>query len=214
VLDIALIDFMMVSSIFKKYNQFSDPSVPGSEAARVSASVKELQYMDVFSQKLNHIAVLNQLTLEASPSCDNRMPDHAGFIFKLNHAQASVAADEFLHHTEDLRRNLHDLHDDITAITGLDFHASQCFSHLGQLRETTDAIKALLAEIQVERYRQSPISVAHIEQEMRKISDLYAMAGERFVLQWVLKHFDSPIDDLLDDYNNEGYGTEQEIDLF
>ena len=214
ILDIALIDFMMVSSVFKKYNQFVDPSMSNEDALMVALSVKELQYMDTFSQKLNHIIQLNQIVVEGQDSSVNLTTDHAGFIFKLNFLQATVAAHEFLTNAADLRKNLDSLHDHIISVTGLDFHESQYFQHLREVEEKISLTKSILSEVYLERYRESPISVSGIENEVRKISDLYTMASERFVLRWLLKHNYAPEEELLEDYKEEAYGTEEEIDLF
>jgi hypothetical protein len=205
---------MMVSSVFKKYNQYVEPSMSSKDASMVSESLKDLQYMDVFSQKLNHVIHLNQLVEEAQVNLEGHHVDHAGFIFKLNYLQATVAAVEFVSNAEDLRKNLHDLHAHIISVTGLDFHEDAYFSHLKEVERRMQGIKVILEEVQQERYREAPISVTGIEREVNKISSIYAMASERFVLWWLLKHTNSPIEDLLLEYGEEGYGTEEEIDLF
>jgi hypothetical protein len=214
VLDMALIDFMMVSSVFKKYNQFAEPSLSSEEARRVSLSVKELQYMDTFSQKLNHVLLLNRIVDQSQGTSHSNTVDHAGFIFKLNYAQATVASLEFVSNALDLQKNLHQLHDHIIAVTGMDFHEKKYFTHLVDVGHKTEAIKNLLDEIQQERYRESPITISAIENEIKKISDIYAMASERFVLLWLIKHSSEPIEDLIEEYKEEEYGNEEEIDLF
>jgi hypothetical protein len=218
VIDIALIDFMMVSSVFKKYNQFAEPSMSDDDAKRVSYSVRALQYMDTFSQKLDHIIKLNQEILRTEKRGKNDRAekiDHAGFIFKLNHLQATVAADEFLSNATSLKQNMHELHDHIISVTKLDFHESAYFRHLNEIDEKLEKLKSILHEIQVERYQEAPQAIALIEDEMRNISNLYTMTSERFVLLWLLKHSHASSEELLRQYKQDGYEqVEEEIDLF
>lgn len=214
VLDIALIDFMMVSSVFKRYNQFALPALSSNEARHVSLSVKELQYMDTFSQKLNHVVLLNQLVDQSQGANVAHTSDHAGFIFKLNYAQTTVATEEFVANAEDLQKNLHNLHDHIISVTGMDFHESKYFTHLEEVKRKTVVIKTLLDEICTERYKESPSTISSIEHEANRISGIYTMASERFVLLWLIKHANAPFEELLEDYNEEGYVNEEEIDLF
>lgn len=216
VLDNALIDFMMVSSVFKKYSQFSDPSMSGEDANRVSQSIKELQYMDIFSQKLDHILRLNQEINKASSQAMQSLNyDHAGFIFKLNYLQTIMAADEFLFNANYLKKNLHELHDHILSVTKLDFNDKAYFKHLGEIEGNLDQIKRILDEMYAERCQEAPVLVADIEEEVKKLGDLYTMASERFVLLWALKNMGATAELLLEQYKREGYESiEEEIDLF
>jgi hypothetical protein len=215
VIEMAMIDFIMVSSVFKRYNQFIDPAVPDEEVARrVSHSVTELQYMDFFSQKFNHTILLNQHLIDADGNSVQSY-DHAGFIFRLNFMQAIVASDEFLVYVNSLKKNLSTLHDHIVSVTKLDFHVSTYFRHMNEIEERLKEIKAILNEIQNERLREVPAATVRIDEEMRKISDLYTMTSERFVLLWLLKNITAEADELLIGYKQEGYeALHEEIDIF
>lgn len=218
ILDIAQVDFIMVGSIFKKYNQFTEPSMSVQDNTRVSMSVKDLQYMDIFSQKLEHITRLNRAILEANKNDKNHgshTADHATFIFKLNHFQAAIASDEFLMNVEALIQNLRDLHDHIISVTQLDFHESAYFRRLHEIQEKLEHVKHTLFEIQTERYHEAPISVSHIESEMKKIFNVYTMTNERFILLWLLKNPEATVDELLKQCKEDGYEqVDEEIELF
>ena len=218
VLDVALIDFLMVSSVFKKYNQFANPDMPSEDAIRVSECVKELQYMDVFSQKLNHIISLNDVIHDAARANGNNQTeqgDQAGFILKLNYCQALVAAYEFQLNAEDLRQNLYDLHDHIIDVTGLDYQESVYFKHQEEVKEKLMAINNMLDAIQHERYHEAPIAAAGVEGLVGKISNIYSMASERFVLVWLIKHTEITVEELLKQYMRKGFDKAvEETDIF
>ena len=218
IVDSAIIDFLMINSVFKKYNQAADPSMSGDDAKRVSLSIRELQYVDCFSQKLDHVRILNQGISEAirdnTNHTDQKM-DHAGFVFKLNYLQTTVAADEFLVNVAGLRQNLHELHDHIVSVTKLNFHESAYFNHLAEIEDKLTHLKHTLNEMQKERFREAPTPLTAIEAEMRNISNLYTMTSERYVLLWALKYSQADATKLLKQYKHEGYEQiEEEIELF
>ncbi len=217
VLDMALIDFIMMSSVFKKYHQFAQQPVPHEVADRVSSSVKKLQYMDFLSQKLTHIVQLNHEIEKAAihAHSNNTTIDQAGFIFKLNYMQATVAKTEFLLTTDALRQGLHDLHDHIISVTKLDFHEGAYFSHTGEIEERLECIIYTLNEMQKERCAETSSHVLNIEHQAQKLANAYTMKSERFVLTWLLRHPHTTATELIHQYMQEGIEqVEEEIDLF
>ena len=220
ILDTAMIDFLMVNSVFKKYNQFAEPSIAAPEAARISLSVKELQYMDIFSQKLNHVIALQETlvekdSLEQSTNGQGNAPrDYANFIFKLNQLQAAVACFDFAITVTDLKKGLHELHNHIIEVTRLDFHESDYFKHLQQIEERLAGVVKTLREIAYERIAESPIDHG-VKNQVLKINNLYTMANERYVLLWLLKHWHGQAEDLIEAYKLDGFvRVEEEIELF
>jgi hypothetical protein len=218
IVDNAMIDFLMVNSVFKKYNEAADPSKSGDDAKRVSLSIKELQYVDYFSQKLDHVRKLNQGISEAVINNTNQMDgkmDHAGFVFKLNYLQTTVAANEFSVNASGLRQNLYELHDHIVSVTKLNFHENAYFKNLTGIEEKLKHVKHLLNEIQKERFHEAPGPLTAGEYETKNISDLYTMTSERYVLLWLLKYPQADAAKLLKHYRRDGYAQiEEEIELF
>ena len=218
ILDTAMIDFLMVNTVFKKYNQYAEPSIDASDAARISLSIIELQYMDIFSQKLHHIIALQE-ALGENPSIDqsgqgHTIYDHANFIFKLNQLQAIVAGYDFTLTVTDLKNGLHELHDHIIEITRLDFHESDYFKHLQQIEEQLFVLVKTLREMADERIAESPI--AHpAKTQVTKITNLYSMASERYVLLWLSNNLNGQPEDLIEAYKLDGFSRkEEEIELF
>lgn len=208
----ATADFFQINGIVKNYNQSSRDA----QTNRISLSIIELQYMDIFSQKFKHISQLNQLIKLAGENRNElSSADNASFVFKLNYLQASIAIYEFLLNADALRKNLWEIYRNMNSLKEVEYEESNYFKHWPEIEFKMDGIKHILKTIHEDRYRESPISIGNIEMEMRKISKLYTMTSERFVLQWLIKHTQSTIQELIGEYNLDGYDHhEGEVELF
>ena len=213
VLEVAMVDFLMVSSIFKKFSEAMDEPLIAMESKNISISVKELQYMDAFSQKLNHIMDLNKMLEERSREPGHKT-DHAGFIFKLNYLQAVVARNDFRFTVTDLKKNLHELHDHIIEVTKLDFNEKAYFKHFDEVMEGMDWLIANLKEMMEKRLKESPLDPA-VKQEVVAVSDFYSMDSERYVLVWLSNHPEGDEEEIIKLYEGDGFNrVEEEIELF
>ena len=210
----ATIDFLMVSSIFKRYSQFSSPATGQEEAVRMSLAVKELQYMDTFSQKLNHIMDLHTLLEKNQAHPEQCQHDHAGFVFKLNYMQAVAATRTFVSIVTDLKKNLHELHHHILSVTGMDFTESDYFRHLPNITEGMNSVSDLLGSMAVDRQEEAPIHTG-IKNDVMEIAKLYSMDSERYVLVWLANHPQGTSEEMVALYDADGFGrVEEEIELF
>lgn len=217
-LDHALVDFMMVSSVFKKYNQFLNPGIEDADAKRVSSSVRELQYMDIFAQKVDHVIRLNKRILSLQEQLNEehaQNQDHAGFIFLLNYFQMIAASEEFFYNAVHLKNNLVELHDHIVSVTSLKFDEQNYFKNLDTIKVLLDEVRDELKEIQSLRNLEAPYELTKMEDDLKILADFYTMASERFVYSWVLKNKNATGEKLLEQYKREGYeDIEEEIELF
>jgi hypothetical protein len=215
--DMALIDFMMVSSVFKKYREAQAMPDTDDSAKQLSLSVTELQYIDILSQKLEHITRLNEAIRKADNSIVAIQPneDQAGFIFKLNYLQVLVASEEFLSNAINLRNHLRNLHDHIVVVTQLDFEERDYFRHFHEIELSLKVIRQIVKEMTEERLYEAPISACAMDGQLPIISKIYTMTSERFVLRWLFEHPLASEDELLSSYQQDGYDHGQdEIELF
>jgi hypothetical protein len=209
-LDIALIDFLMVSAVFKIYRQHSQ-----KQNANLSSAIKKLQYMDILAQKLNHICQLNEYLIQSETQSNHAVHDQAGFIFKVNYCQSVVAAYEFRANAEGLVNDLAALRESSAQASGLNFSKGPYLSNQNEVAQELSAISEALNEMQQQRFREAPTSLQFTTEINGISNNLYTMASERFVLLWLLKHNSGTVRDLLEEYQEDGYNeAASEIDLF
>jgi cell fate (sporulation/competence/biofilm development) regulator YmcA (YheA/YmcA/DUF963 family) len=217
IVEVAMIDFLMVSSVFTKYKQAATSSSTEEEPSKISNSVRALQYMDIFSQKLTHITKLNEAldeaSLQAPSAAEDRPCDHANFIFKLNHLQSLVAGYDFTLSVSDIKKDLHDLHSHIVEVTQLNFNKSDYFKRIKQIDEQIEKLIILLREMARDRIVESPIHPS-VNKQVFKITNLYTMSSERYVLLWLLDNLEAEAHEIMDAYKKIADKREEEVELF
>lgn len=209
----ALLDFLMVNATFKMYTK---QLKNGDVNVHLGNAIKKLQYMDMLSQKLSHICLLNQFLLDSETNIQTEeINDQAGFIFKVNYCQSVVAANEFKANAEGLQQHLHALREAASAASGLSFSGESYMKNNDSIAEGLHSISQILSEMHLLRFREAPAKL-NFTNELNGISaNIYTMASERFVLFWLMKHTNGNVAELFSEYLDNEYGvSEGEIDMF
>ncbi len=163
--------------------------------------VKELQYMDIFSQKLHHVVDLNEALLsteqsaeEACHTCSTSC-NHTHFVFRLNDLQVKAAAYDFTSAMADLA-------------------GEELLKNIQHIQELMESLSARLEAMACQRGAASPHGPC-AGRVSTAISQIYTMESERYILQWLIDHPKDEAKDVIASYQQQGFGNKkQTIELF
>ncbi len=186
------------------YNLLDTAQWAGSSMKKhelMTMPVKELQYLDILSQKLSHVMTLNDALLRKETveekRCQTCQPpcDHANFIFKLNALQVKTARQDFESMAAGLQK-------------------AALVSYTDSIQEQLRSLSARLEAIMVQRLAESPRHGC-VSAPGKQMAALYTMESERYVLQWLIDHWQGESKALMQAYQQQGFGNErQEVELF
>ena len=208
-------DFAHVSGAFKNQTTLTE----AVDCTRLSIAFRDLQYFDILTQKISHCVDLHEALLTSTSNSiasektneESETPDHASFIFKLNHLQVIAIANEYTQIASSIATAIKNHHHDQPENS---VDSRNLFTHTSKINEALNRMMQTLGIMLQERLAEAPIN-ASIAEQMMKISDFYTMESERYILCWLVKNLTGHPTDLLSAYSIQDFGhVEKKIELF
>lgn len=201
-LSVVLPDFERMTRLLKSL-KFSTDNQSLSEA--YSRVVRELQYYDTLTQKMDHIKTIHHLILKSflkrSPSRLNR--DVSGLnLIRLNHIQFQVGCFEYLSSVNEIEANLKVLLEASSGNKSTAFEYSNLLLSASRLiNKNFVVLERALAEF----------SEADLVNKVESIHAIYSMESERTILQ---AYINKPLLSDLEIQPLHKSSSQTEIDLF
>lgn len=213
----AILDFQMLSSLLKDYGQLFDARMAPEAAERISQSVKELQCMDIFIQKLTHMNRLNGVIRgEVFPGMeipgDNDWHLYSGIIFRLNYFQSVAASFDFASIVSGLKMHLNEFHCHIMKVPGVSFSDADYFRHNDLIVTKLRLLTAILSDLSKKYWHAGMEISAAPRERLLKIETIYSIESERYVFLWLMEHAQGTEVELLDKYSRFSTDTNHHTD--
>lgn len=189
----------------------------GTTTIDVSDSVKELQKIDIFVQKLAHIKRLHEIAVEhgkqgETASAINRDRYYSA-LCQLNGLQATAAAYDY--HT--IVTTLTDHLDAIRGIRTSDLSTAPYFKNRNSVADAMSRLSAAFSNSARAEHHSRDID-AETWKALDEARHLYSMESERFVLDWLMSNTEGTSAEMLEQYSNlhtagvaEGVGGDIEL---
>lgn len=213
VVEIAAVDFVAVNTMLKEYytRAKSDSSLPAysNVASRMEAMMGDLQYMDVFNQRVEHLILTHERMMTTSMA-----KDFEESFFHLHVFQSMTIELDLIRSINSIKDILFEIKDYLGHHGQDERFIEKCFAQTevitNILQGTVSALTQAGGEI---RHLSIPVLT---EEQIKILSSLYTMESERLVLSWFLNHMPNGTwEQLLQYYENAiDQVTEENTELF
>ena len=218
IIDAAMIDFQMLSSLLKDYDKLFDARTAPEAAERISQSVQELQCMDIFIQKLEHLSRLNGILCREEfpvPKTvnDNNWDLYSSVVIRLNYFQSIAATYDFTSLVSNLKKHLNEFHCHIMKVPSISFSDADYFRHNDFIVTKLSLLTSILSELSKKCLHAGVEVDAAMRERISKIETIYSIESERYVLLWFIGNNQGTEAELLAQYSNRFYDdTNQPVD--
>jgi len=171
--DEATVDFISVNSVLKKYYD------AGGGAGGMEPVVYNLQYMDIFRQRVEHIIAAHELVMK------NAGPVPHESLFHLHCFQLQTAQMDLLAAVELIANTFSDLKEFLTTEAKVEWPAGGFFSHIVSIKDGLTNVASSLAR---EGGETAVLSTPpFLNDSISVLQSLYTMERERIVLTWFVQ---------------------------
>ena len=182
VIAMATSDFKTVKIMLKSYfdnaiirQQQQDPAI----RRRIDAMIIDLQYMDIFCQRVEHLVWAHQQVIS-----DRSALSIKESIFHLHVFQSMTIETDLLRAVASIHTTLMDLKEHFTNAGGVAWTQGTFFSNTARIKDVLGHTVAVLAAAAGD-IRHLPIP-PFSERQRQMLNSLYTMESERLVLAWFI----------------------------
>ncbi|HEY9048052.1 MAG TPA: hypothetical protein VIN08_19230 [Ohtaekwangia sp.] len=174
-------DFVKVKTILKNYfdNSQQTEKPTGGISARIEAMIVDLQYMDIFCQRVEHLVSVHKQVIKKQSALSFRES-----VFHLHIFQSMTIEVDLLQSVSSINATLHDLKDHFAEVGKIAWNEHTFFSNTERIREIIRKTITSLTEAAGD-IRHLPIPPFTGDQ-IQMLNALYTMESERVVLAWFL----------------------------